>query len=307
MQAKAAAGLMASLLGDSLALGAHWIYDTRQIDRQIGRVDRLRAPQPDSYHKTKQRGDQTHYGDQVLVLLDALAEEGGFTPAGFSVRWRNFFADYNGYFDHATKDTLAHLKEGRDLARAGSSSSDLAGAARIAPLVYGYRDDPKGLVETAREQTGLTHQNPLVVESAAFFAWVALRILGGETPREAIQGALADGYARPPLEGWVAAGLASRDKETRAVIGGFGQMCDVQAGFPGVIHLVAKYQDRLQEGLVENVMAGGDSAARGLLAGMLLGLHQGDTALPASWLADLRCAGHVAAQMARIDAQRAAS
>jgi len=304
MHAKAAAGLRASLLGDSLALGAHWIYDTQQIDRQIGRVDRLRAPLPDSYHTTKQRGDQTHYGDQVLVLLDALAEEGCFTTTGFGARWRKFFADYNGYFDHATKDTLAHLKQRQEFESAGSSSSDLAGAARIAPLVYLYRDDPQTLVDAARRQTALTHHNPLVEDSAVFFAWVALRILNGEVPREAIQGVLADGFARPPFDGWVASGMASRDRETRDAIARFGQMCDVQAGFPGVIHIVAKYQDRLQEGLVENVMAGGDSAARGLLAGMLLGLHLGEAALPVPWLAALRCAAHVDAQLARIEAQR---
>jgi ADP-ribosylglycohydrolase len=304
MKDKAEAGLKASLLGDSLALGAHWIYDTQQIDTQIGRVDGLRAPLPHSYHATKKKGDQTHYGDQVLVLLDSLASAGRFAPSDFGSRWREFFVHYDGYFDHATKDTLARMNAGQGLTASGSSSSDLAGAARIAPLVYVYRDDPAGLVEAARQQTAMTHQHPHVVGSAEFFALAALRILSGETPTDAVRQVAAHGDARAPFRDWVAAGLDSAASSTRSAIGGFGQMCDVQAGFPGVIHLVAKYQERLRDGLVENVMAGGDSAARGLLAGMLLGLHRGRAALPEDWLAVLRCAPQIDAQLARIDAHR---
>ncbi|MGA2940205.1 MAG: ADP-ribosylglycohydrolase family protein, partial [Syntrophobacteraceae bacterium] len=40
----------------------------------------------------------------------------------------------------------------------------------------------------------------------------------------------------------------------------------------------------LREALVENVMAGGDSAARGLVVGMILGAHLGFEAIPSEWL-----------------------
>jgi len=40
-----------------------------------------------------------------------------------------------------------------------------------------------------------------------------------------------------------------------------------------VIHLIAKYENNLQDALIENVMTEGDSAGRGLLVGMILGAH----------------------------------
>jgi ADP-ribosylglycohydrolase len=57
---------------------------------------------------------------------------------------------------------------------------------------------------------------------------------------------------------------------------------------PGVIHLIATYESDLETALVENVMAGGDSAARGLAAGMILGAHLGIKAIPLEWLGDMR-------------------
>jgi ADP-ribosylglycohydrolase len=39
--------------------------------------------------------------------------------------------------------------------------------------------------------------------------------------------------------------------------------------------------------MIQNVMAGGDSAARGMLAGMMLAAHGGMAAIPGAWLKGL--------------------
>jgi ADP-ribosylglycohydrolase len=44
----------------------------------------------------------------------------------------------------------------------------------------------------------------------------------------------------------------------------------------------------LKDVLVENVMAGGDSAARGMIAGMILGAHNGMAAIPEHWLGEMK-------------------
>ena len=48
--------VMASFVADSLALGAHWIYDTEKIKSNFGRVESLLKPASDSYHATKGKG-----------------------------------------------------------------------------------------------------------------------------------------------------------------------------------------------------------------------------------------------------------
>ena len=63
MTTPAQAAVLVSLAADALSLGAHWFYDTAEIDRRFGRVEELLAPPPDSFHAGKELGAFTHYGD----------------------------------------------------------------------------------------------------------------------------------------------------------------------------------------------------------------------------------------------------
>lgn len=133
MKENARAMVMASFTADSLALGVHWIYNTNIIDKKVGRVAQLLAPIVQSWHPARGQGELTHYGDQTLLLLSSIAENGSFDLRRFAKDWQRFFMDYDGYVDKATKETLANFSQGKGPAEAGSSSTDLGGAARIAP------------------------------------------------------------------------------------------------------------------------------------------------------------------------------
>lgn len=280
--------VLGSFLGDALALAPHWMYDPTHIQAQFGRVDRLLDPLPGGYHAGKRAGDLTHYGDQTLVLVDSLVAQGRFDLQDFSQRWQALFAPgYTGYRDGATKATLANLANGWEAADAGSTSNDLAGAGRIAPLVQALGQEPRALETAVRAQTRMTHNQSGVVDAAAVYAHAALRILGGTPPPEALRSA-AQGVFNAPLAAWVERGLASAGQDTTEAIGAFGRSCHLEDAFVSVAHLVGKYAGDFREGLVANVMAGGDSAGRGLVVGMLLGAAGGMEALPQEWLQGLR-------------------
>ena len=274
MKDNARAAVTASFAADSLALGAHWIYETDQIEEKIGRVDRLLAPPDGGFHAGKNAGDFTHYGDQTLVLLNSVADNGGFSLDAFARSWRNFFADYGGYFDHATTETLEGFASGKGPDKAGSESTDLGGAARIAPIVYACRDDLEAAVEAARSQTALTHRAEPVVRAAEFLTRVTHRVLSGAAPAEAVAAVREEGFHRGDFGMWIDDGLSSESRDTRSAIAAFGQHCAVMAALPSVIHLVVRYPEDLKTALIENVMAGGDSAARGMAAAMILGARR---------------------------------
>ena len=285
---KTNAMVLASLAADALALGVHWIYNTNVIDKKFGRVATYVKPERPTYHPTKARGEFTHYGDQAMILLESVSEHSGFDLNDFSERWQKFFKNYDGYFDGATKATLENIKAGKLSAEAGSGSDDLAGAGRIAPLVKAYRDDPENLVASAAAQTALTHNNTQVIQSAEFFSMVAYQILEGMSPTAAIDHIRKEKFSSSPFAEWIEMGLQSTDQETRQSIKDFGQMCETPAAFPCVIHLIVRYENDLKRALVENVVAGGDSAGRGLIVGMLLGAYLGREAIPQEWLTDMK-------------------
>ncbi len=298
MTTQATAMVLASFAADSLALGAHWIYDPDEIDRRFGRVDTLLSPLADSYHHARKKGEFTHYGDQALVLLESLARTGTFSVTDFAAAWKNLFIDYPGYIDKATAATLENMNRHLPPEQCGSRSSDLGGAARIAPLLYWYQDDRQALLEAVRQQTALTHNNPATLAGAEFIAKTAWEVLHGTSPAAALETALEEGVNDIDLDIRIRGGLDSGGKDTRTVIKKFGQMCGIAAALPGAIHLILSYEDDLKTALIENVMAGGDSAARGLVAGMILGAHGGRSAIPEEWLTGMKQYAHITALLA---------
>lgn len=269
-----------SFAADSLALGAHWIYDQEKLLATFGRVTDLRAPLQDSYHPKKGQGDQTHYGDQALVLLDSLAASGRYDHADFAQRWQSLWIDYPDYFDHATKETLAN---GR-----ASESEELGGAARIAPLLAQLADEPlENIIQAARDQTGLTHGSPLAQDAAEFVSRIVNGILAGSEIDEAIiQAAQAKYDALNPTE-ILEKVAATRDLDASAAARALGLACPAPQALPTTLALLQRYPNDLETALIENVMAGGDSAARALTLGMILGARHGREAIPTRWIAGL--------------------
>jgi len=280
------AAVVGAFVADALSLSVHWVYNTGVIDKKLGRVDRYYDPLT-SYHKGKQAGDFTHYGDQMIVLLESVSNPNGFDPARFARLWRDLFSSYTGYFDQATKATLARMDAGQNLTKCGSDSDDMAGASRMAPLVAVYGDDQEKLVQSAHAQTVITHNNDLVIQSAEFFARTVFAVLADQPPVAAMEAILNANFSESPIAPLVTMGLKSRERDTRATIAEFGQTCSVEAGLPGAVHLIARYTDDFKTAMVENVIAGGDSSARGMMAVMVLGAAHGMGAIPATWQAGM--------------------
>lgn len=279
------AGLLyGSLIGDALALGAHWIYDQAQLFQECGRVTNYRDPLPNSYHPHKKRGQQTHYGDQLLTLMDSLQTHGGWNAKAFAVDWQRMWIGYPDYLDHATKETLANFSAGG----LASSSEELGGAGRIAPLLALLSG---GALETAvaaaREQTALTHGSAIAGDAAEYLTrQVAGFLQGGDPAMNAHYEALDAKTLLERVE-------ATRSMTVLAAAKTLGLACPAPQALPTVVMLMERCGDDLENALIENVMAGGDNAARGVALGMLLGAKHGRSAIPEGWLRELEAGPRV--------------
>jgi len=290
---KARAMVFASFIGDALALGPHWIYDPKEILRRFGRISAYTDPPVGGYHHGKKAGVLTHYGDQTLVLLRSVAEKGRFDIQHFAVKWREMFNGYKGYIDQASALTLQNFSLGKTPEEAGSPSDDLAGASRIAPLVYLYRNDLDKLLWACRAQTAMTHASSITIEAAAFFAKLAFQVLRGKHPTEAIEELAQDPTLPSEVRLLTKKALNRKDTDATSAIIALGQSCHTEEAFPCVIYLLTKYPESLSEALIQGTMAGGDSAGRNMLVGMIVGAHLGVSAIPNNWLTGLIAANEI--------------
>jgi ADP-ribosylglycohydrolase len=281
--------ILPAFCADALALGPHWVYDTAAIAGWYpGGIMDYDAPRS-SYHPGKRAGDFTHYGDQALALLASLNRSGG-TLENWQDDWvawaERAGREKASYIDGATRGTLERMASGRGGA---SDSADLGGAARIAPLFAWHRDE-ETLVRLAREQTALTHGDPRVIDAAGFFVRAALRVAEGSDFPAAFAAAAAAGDREAlPAGTWLAQAQAAADD---GLPGECGPGCGIDGAFPLTLALALKHGDDPVAALSANAMLGGDSAARGLLLGLLLGARHGVGALPRHWPAGLRESVH---------------
>ena len=283
--------LITSLVADALSLGSHWIYSQREIADKFGDITGYSDPAT-SYHPGKQAGDFTHYGDQTMLLLRSLALHGRFDPASFANEWRAFWEnpETQSYRDGATKATLANLRNGLSPSQAASPSNDIAGAARIAPLFLLKWKSDDDLIAAARAQTSFTHGDPAVVEAAEFFARVTLAVQQGIAIPDALR-AVVPHTAWNAIPGdWFEAALASSASSASdsAATKAHGLTCHVPDAFPAICHLLMRHPNDGVAALTANVAAGGDSAARGMIMGMIHGAKPDAQPLPEHWLTDLR-------------------
>jgi ADP-ribosylglycohydrolase len=284
--------IFGSLIGDALALGPHWIYDQGIIRQKLGHSKVYHAPIA-AYHVGKTAGDLTHYGDQALVLLRSISEVGSFDLKRFSICWQSFWDDpaTKSYRDSATKATLAHLRAGAS----ASESDEIAGVTRIAPLFLLKWESDEALISAARKQTAFTHGNATTVEVAEFFTRVALGLQRGDEMSAALEKSMKHQGRESLLRTWFdnsVESAASREIDA-AELHRHGLSCHTEDAFPGICHLLQRYPRDPAKALIENVRAGGDSVARGMILGLVYGACVPISTWPAEWLTDL----HVRAEV----------
>lgn len=282
--------VLGSFIGDALALGPHWVYDQSQIRKQLGRITTYQPPIT-VYHQGKSAGDFTHYGDQTLVLLRSIAETGNFSLPDFAAAWRAYWDDPEtiSYRDGATKATLSNLQAGADFTSAASSSHDIAGAARIGPLFLLNWESEEQFLFAVREETAFTHGSPEVIEAACFFAHVILAIRKGDDIPAALEKTIRLACWKHLPESWYdrAQESALTDESDASALEAHGLSCNISDAFPGICHLLLRHPTDPAMALIENVNAGGDSAARGMILGLVYGTAFPVSSWPAEWLTGL--------------------
>ena len=273
--------LFGSYCADALSLGVHWIYDANELAQKHGRITHYKAPGTESYHPHKQAGDQGHVGDQSLCLLQFLTREKKWDASAFMNDWLEMWPNYNDYVDGATKTTLANVQNLSDKTQGGSDSVEIAGPARIAPLVaFLINSSESEVVKAAVEQTVLTHRSKEAEESATFLAKAGYQLIHGAN--------LLDTLNRTAPEWALKSANSVLSENAVDAIAKLGPACSISSALPSILYLALKHGDDIETAFIENAIAGGDNCARGLVLGMLLGAANGMASIPNHWVGNLK-------------------
>ena len=270
--------ILTSLIADAYSLGAHWVYDEKQLKDPSINWDELNTPLS-VWHKGKVAGEFTHYGDQTYWLYKFLENKETFDEKEYLKYWQEKMVSYNGYIDGATRETLENIKN--DVVPSGSNSTDLSIIGRITPLLLVSKTKEEFL-ENVEKFVKLTHNSTKAINASNFFAKVLLECLDGKDIKETLVSLKEQ--SSEDIKNLVNRGIASKDKDTFETIREFGPACDIDEGFSGIIHLLSKYTN-LKDMLINNAKAGGDSSARGMIASVIFMSNKSITQIPKNWLA----------------------
>jgi ADP-ribosylglycohydrolase len=161
--------------------------------------------------------------------------------------------------------------------------------------------------------TAITHHNPETMQTSEFFARVAFRVVHDSLPpKEAIKSVarFSGKFIKDKVLQALRKVKESNDEDSELYGDEFiddkaltsmarvldikkkgkvkiGKASPCEGTLPGAVYFICKYND-LSKAAAANAMVGGDSAARSIPIGMVLGAHQGEEAIPKHWKDELK-------------------
>ena len=292
LQDRIRGAIWGQFVGDAAALGAHWIYDLNELaSRFPNGIEGFESPAKGHYHEGKQAGDQTHYGDAALLLLDTLAARGCFDEVFFGTAFAHFFGSpaCRSYKDQATRETLANLAANPNDFQNGAADDQPGTASRLAPVVAAHLGDADAAFFDAIARCARFAQNhPTALAVNRAHGALLRRLIRGEPLADAFEATRNSVDMDRETAGFFEAAATMQKADVTSATLQFGQGCPLPRSFPGALQCALRHQDDFKAAILATVRAGGDSAARASMIGAWLGAALGVGAIPKEWRDKLR-------------------
>lgn len=326
MRDRAAGCIVGAFIGDALGLGPHWYYDVAELRREFGPwITDYTEPKADGYHAGLKAGELSQSGLIMQMLLESLAERGGYDEVDFCGRLDAGMLPKiegtdgpGGYTNHSMRQVAEARKAGKSWAEAGGHADTSEGAERAALIAARYAGDRLELAKMAASNVRVSQSDSLVVQQSVAFALVLGALIRGEAFDERLSGKLMQGvgdgsfpfveeyalkagtnderlaFASPDallLPSWIA--RAARDPEVRIepawkVSQVYGMSCAINFVLPAAYYLAARFSDDFEGAVLNALNGGGQNMSRACLTGALVGAQVGLSGIPERFVTGLR-------------------
>eukprot|EP00045_Choanoeca_perplexa_P014799 m.176390 g.176390 ORF g.176390 m.176390 type:complete len:454 (+) comp16798_c0_seq9:2938-4299(+) len=311
--------IIGAVVGDAAATSVQWVYDPEHLDKhaqdQLAKgINGLEFMDPPANaHFEYEVGRNSPYGEQVLLLLQALAEHQQLDTFRYAELFASTFGgnwpvEQKGYRDASCKGFLRNWALGLKPPHSGAHDKQINCCTRLAPLLAMYSGHPD--LDAIIEQCTRVSQN-----TQAAVAWASLgsrvleKILLGQLPTDATKAAVDDLWSQqddPELsqeaadELYIVAGYLHRVQglshwaPVKQAIANLGKNCHTPNSYQTPVHAVLRtlnafkaeldQPDPLPEKVAQDVFEtcvrdamreGGCCASRCGVIGALLGAYLG--------------------------------
>ena len=258
--AQAQGCLLGQVIGDSLGSLVEF-KDAAEIARLFPRGVRALAD-GGVFHTIA--GQPTDDSEMALALARCLVANQGFLPDKVLDAYREWLTSRPLDIGATTERGLLGMHT--------TESESNGSLMRVSPIGVWAAGDPQRAARTAREDSALTHKNPLCIEAcAAYAAAIAVGVAGGGR-KEMQKAGLASCSGR--VREAIASGKPPEDYFTHM---GW-VLVSLQNAF---FHLK---DSSFEEALISTVSAGGDTDTNAAICGALLGAALGRAAIPPRWI-----------------------
>jgi len=238
--------------------------------------------------------------DFVAVMRNAyrrwLKTQGGRVPettpdemldSGRLIRERQLFA-----WRAPGNTCISALEIPAELEKAPNKSKGCGTVMRMAPA--GLFFAPEEAYDYGCRFSALTHGHPTGITAGGAFAMLIAELLTEKPLEEALELVLQFLDGKPDAAETAAALRKAREAEN---VSELGEGWIAEEALAIGVHCALKHQREFREGILEAVNIDGDSDSTGAIAGNILGVLNGESAIPAEWRSRLR-EKEIVAQMA---------
>ena len=297
--------VLGAAVADSASMPLHWVYDVPLLRKLVGerRADAAFLAKPADAFYTYAHGRNSPYGEQATLLLQSIAENGGFSSAAYCALAFSRLAEptWDGYLDGSSKGLIRSCLAGRGVPHTGVEDDQANALARLPPLVALLAGDPR-LLRAVEEMIRVTQCSEVAVAHGRLAARVLERcLLGAPTPADAVRavaaetaleagGSAAEAEARASL----AAALAAASQSHEAAVSLLGRNCHLPGSFKSPMQRLAcivppdvggAELGQYASAVTDTILQGGCNASRACFVGACFGACYGLDAVPMAWRA----------------------
>lgn len=267
------------------------------------------------YHQNLLAGENTLNVKLMDIALSIVDEYGRYDRREYVSRYHAFMlnpADHHDtYVEECHRGFFENVKRGISPERAAVQEKHIGGMVPVVPLYARLREmghSHDAARHAVQQHVSVTHVGRIIVRAVDTLVQIAREVMetgadqsvseGGaiddgfalRTDTSSVTGSLAktlkDHLSRQDLEylrGPIAR-LAASEEPARVIGRHYSPACYLDGALPATFYLALRYADNPREGLIENVMAGGDNCHRGAVLGGLYGLAGGASVFPKEWV-----------------------